>query len=79
MIKKLEIRNGVSLLNKSPQALLQSNASTTDWDLDMSGEEPAYTQTRVTGSKASISNVSLVLENDFCSHVDEKHGGSDLS
>ena len=45
----------------------------------MPGEEPAYTQTRVTGSKASISNVSLVLENDFCSHVDEKHGGSGLS
>ena len=59
--------------------MLQSNVSTTDWDLDMPEEEPAYTQTRVTGSKASIWNVSLVLENDFCSQEDEKHGGSDLS
>ena len=47
-----------------------------DWN--MSGEEVAYKQIRVTGSKANISNLPQSPKNDFISDSDGQHGGSDL-
>ena len=65
--------------------MLRTDASVKGWgekryqvDLNMSGEEVTYKQSRVTGSKASISNLPKVPKNDFSLHSDGQNGSSDL-
>ena len=44
----------------------------------MPGQALVYKCTRVTSSKTSILNLPQVLKDDFSSHSDGQHGGSDL-